>query len=88
MPCTAADKAAEAALRGMGAPGKRGPGGNRYSGAKSPYVVQPNAPAYFDLIMVDAGSGRCEKILRPPGVSEKDASKIRSMTCSYKSEIY
>ena len=67
---------------------KQGPGGRRYVPAKAPLVVQPGAPAYFDLIMVDAGSGRCDRLLRPQGVSEKDARKIKSMTCSYKMEIY
>ena len=66
----------------------KSPTGARYTGAKAPYVVKPGQPAYVDLIMVDGGSGRCEKILHPPGVSDKDASKIKSMTCSYKYEIY
>ena len=37
---------------------------------------------------LDGGSGRCEALLRPPGVSEKDARKLKSMTCSSKYEIY
>ena len=37
---------------------------------------------------LDGGSGRCESLLRPPGVSEKDARKLKSMTCSSKYEIY
>ena len=38
----------------------RGPQG-RYTGAKAPFVVQPHAPAYVDLLMFDGGSGRCER---------------------------
>ena len=40
------------------------------------------------LTRLDGGSGRCESLLRPPGVSEKDARKLKSMTCSSKYEIY
>jgi peptidylprolyl isomerase len=65
----------------------RGPTG-RYTGAKAPYVIQPRSPTYWDLILVDGGSGRCEKLLRPPGVSERDAKKLKSLTCSYANEIY
>ena len=65
----------------------RGPTG-RYVGAKAPYVIQPRSPTYWDLILVDGGSGRCEKLLRPPGVSERDAKKLKSLTCSYANEIY
>ena len=38
--------------------------------------------------MVDGGSGRCDEVLRPPGVSEKEAGKLKSMTCSSKMEIF
>ena len=65
----------------------RGPTG-RYVGAKAPYVIQPRSPTYWDLILIDGGSGRCEKLLRPPGVSERDAKKLKSLTCSYANEIY
>ena len=64
------------------------PNGGRYSGSKAPFVIQPHAPAYFDFIMVDGGSGRCMRLLAPPGVSEKDARKLKALTCSYKYEIY
>ena len=64
-----------------------GPQG-RYIGTKAPYVIKPGEAAYFDLIMLDGGSGRCEALLRPPGVSEAEARKLRSMTCSYKQEIF
>ena len=65
----------------------RGPTG-RYTGAKAPLVVQPRSTTYWDLILVDGGSGRCEKLLRPPGVSERDARKLKSLTCSFANEIY
>ena len=65
-----------------------GIGKSRFTGLKAPLVIQSNAPAYFDIIMLDGGSGRCESLLRPPGVSEKDARKLKSMTCSSKYEIY
>ena len=66
----------------------KAPNGGRYVGAKAPYVMQPHEPAYIDLVLVDGGSGRCEKILRPAGVSSKDARKIKSLTCSYAYEIF
>ena len=47
-----------------------------------------NSSGEIDLIMRDGGSGRCKALLNPPGVSERDARKLRSMTCSYKSEIF
>lgn len=64
-----------------------GPTG-RYTGLKAPFVVEPHETAFFDLIMVDGGTGRCDKMLHPVGVSEKDARKLRSMTCSSRFEIY
>ena len=44
--------------------------------------------AYYDLIMLDGGSGRCESLLRPAGVSEREARKLKSVMCAYLSEIY
>ena len=64
-----------------------GPQG-RYTGAKAPLLIQPHAPAYVDIIMLDGGSGRCERFLRPPGVSEKDRAKLKSLTCSARMEIF
>lgn len=66
----------------------RDPFGRRYVGAKAPFVMQPHEPAYVDLVLVDGGSGRCSKILHPPDVSDKDARKIKSLTCSYKYEVF
>jgi len=65
----------------------RGPQG-RYTGAKAPFVVLPHAPAYVDLLMLDGGSGRCEALLRPPGTSEQERRKIKSLTCSGRSEVF
>ena len=55
---------------------------------QAPYVIAPGEAAYFDLIMLDGGSGRCEAMLRPPGLSEAEASKRKSMTCSSANEIF
>ena len=65
----------------------RGPQG-RYTGAKAPYVVQPQAPAYVDLLMFDGGSGRCERFLRPPGTTESERRKLMSLTCSARMEVF
>ena len=64
------------------------PGGGRYTGPKAPFVIRPNEPVYVDLIMFDGGSGRCKTLLHPNGVSEKEAAKLKSLTCSYAYEIY
>ena len=68
--------------------GKRGIGGEWSSGPKAPYVLEPYAETYWDLIMFDGGSKRCEALLRPPGVSERDARKLKSLSCSARMEIY
>lgn len=64
-----------------------GPQG-RYTGAKAPYVLQPGGAAYVDLLMLDGGSGRCDALLRPPGASEKEMRKLKSLTCAARSEIF
>ena len=56
-------------------------GGGRYTPPKAGFVIRPEAVAYFDLIMLDGGSGRCDKLLRPAGVSEQAAQKLRSRLC-------
>jgi hypothetical protein len=38
--------------------------------------------------MLDGGSGRCEAMLRPPGLSEAETAKLKSMTCSSRNEIF
>ena len=55
---------------------------------QAPFVIAPGEAAYFDLIMLDGGSGRCEAMLRPPGLSEAEAAKLKSMTCSSRNEIF
>ena len=69
-------------------PGIKKAGEERFIGSKAPYVIQPGATAYFDLILMDGGSGRCAKLLRPEGVSEEGARKLKSLTCSARYEIY
>jgi len=64
-----------------------GPSG-RFVGAKAPFVLKPGSDAYVDLILVDGGSGRCEALLRPPGVGERDARKLRSLLCEYAEQVY
>ena len=56
-------------------------GGGRNQPPYAGYVILPGAPAWFDLILVDGGSGRCEAVLSPPGVPEEQAAKLRSLTC-------
>jgi peptidylprolyl isomerase len=65
-----------------------GLGGTRFVGPKAPLVIQPHATAYFDIILLDGGSGRCARLLRPPGASELTASKLKSLMCNAKQEIY
>ena len=40
------------------------------------------------MLMLDGGSGRCEALLRPPGTSEQERRKIKSLTCSGRSEVF
>ena len=56
-------------------------GGGRSQPPAAGYVVAPGAFAWFDVILVDAGSGRCDAVLRPAGVSEERAARLRSLTC-------
>ena len=44
-------------------------------------IVPPNAEVFVDLRMVDGGSGKCDKILRPEGVTAKGAENLKSLTC-------
>ena len=55
--------------------------GGRYTPSKAGFVIRPNAIAYFDLILVDGGSGRCDALLRPEGMSEEQARRRRSKLC-------
>mgnify|MGYP006135904783 FL=1 len=56
-------------------------GGGRSQPPYAGFVVSPGAFAWFDVILVDAGSGRCDAVLRPAGVSEERAAQLRSLTC-------
>lgn len=78
----------ETGLRKVGKRPGSSPAEQRYTPAKAPYVIRPGETAFYDLIMVDGGSGRCESLLRPPGMSEKRARKLKSLTCSYLFETY
>ena len=46
------------------------------------YVVPPNTDVYFDLRLMDGGSGRCDELLHPPGVSDVGSSRLKSISCS------
>ncbi|KAL1521853.1 hypothetical protein AB1Y20_021504 [Prymnesium parvum] len=50
-------------------------------GTRGAYLVPPNTDVYVDLRMMDGGSGRCDALLRPPGVSEKGAARLKSISC-------
>jgi len=69
-------------------PGLKKAGEERFTGPKAPLVIRPGAPAYFDVILMDGGSGRCSALLRPEGLSEREAKKLRSLTCSAPYEVY
>ena len=56
-------------------------GGGRFTPPKAGYAILPGATAYFDLIMLDGGSGRCVSELSPPGLPVPEARKLRSLTC-------
>jgi peptidylprolyl isomerase len=45
------------------------------------FVVPPNTDVFFDLRLMDGGSGRCEELLHPPGVSEKVTGRLKSIGC-------
>ena len=45
------------------------------------YLINPNQDVYVELNMVDGGSGKCDKILRPEGVTAKGAENLKSLTC-------
>lgn len=56
-------------------------GGGRVTPPKAGFTIAPGADAFFDLILVDGGSGRCDELLNPAGMSEEQAAKLRSLTC-------
>ena len=57
------------------------PGGGRSVPPAAGYVIKPGAFAWFDVILVDAGTGRCEGVLDPLGMPAERARKLRSLTC-------
>ena len=54
----------------------RGPCGVQPLGVQAPFVIAPGEAAYFDLIMLDGGSGRCEPLCSPS--ASASASRSRS----------
>ena len=49
--------------------------------APAPRQVPPDEDVYFELNMVDAGSGKCLKVLAPDGVPEKGQRRLKSISC-------
>ena len=62
-----------------GETGLRKPGTNGKE--SNVFAVPPNTPVYWDLRMVDGGSGKCAEILHPPGVSDKVSLRLKSISC-------
>ena len=56
-------------------------GGGRTIPPFAGYAITPGAFAWFDLVLVDGGSGRCEDVLRPLSMPESQALKLRSISC-------
>ena len=48
---------------------------------KSAYLINPNEDVYFELNMVDGGSGKCVRTLAPEGVTEVGQRRLRSISC-------
>lgn len=45
------------------------------------YLIPPNTDVYWDLRMMDGGSGQCAQLLHPPGVSDKVSLRLKSISC-------
>ena len=43
--------------------------------------MKPGQHVFFDIRLVDGGSGRCEELLRPAGLSEEEQSRRKSLSC-------
>ena len=67
----------EAGLRKTG----RAPGGFSNKSDKAGFAVKPGQDVFFDIRLVDGGSGRCEELLRPAGISEEEAGRRKSLSC-------
>lgn len=50
-------------------------------GTRGAYLVKPNEDVYFELNMVDGGSGKCMSVLAPDGVPEKGQRRLKSISC-------
>ena len=50
-------------------------------GKTDTYLVAPNQDVYFELNMVDGGSGKCVRTLAPEGVSERGQRALKSISC-------
>ena len=48
---------------------------------KGAFLVEPGQDVYFELNMVDGGSGRCVRVLAPEGVSEAGQRRLKSISC-------
>ena len=67
----------EAGLRKTG----RAPGGFSNKSEKAGFAVKPGQDVFFDIRLVDGGSGRCEELLRPAGISDEEAGRRKSLSC-------
>ena len=45
------------------------------------YLINPNEDVYFELNMVDGGSGKCVRTLAPEGVSLRGQAAMKSISC-------
>lgn len=45
------------------------------------YLINPNEDVYFELNMVDGGSGKCVRTLSPEGVTEVGRRRLKSISC-------
>ena len=48
---------------------------------KAGFAVKPGADVFFDLRLIDGGSGRCTDLLRPLGMSDAEARRRKSLGC-------
>ena len=67
----------EAGLRKTG----RAPGGFSNKSEKAGFAVKPGQDVYFDIRLVEGGSGRGEELLRPAGVATEEAGRRKSLSC-------
>lgn len=69
----------------MGAPALQelayGSEGKVKPGGRGIYLVPPGETVFLDVVMIDAGTGKCAAILRPEGVTEMGARRLKSLSC-------